>query len=73
MGRKPHFVVRPRLPHPPVAPIFHGLLSGHPAVSSHQSAPSPFQEFVQREMQIHSVNVLGELSVAFNPGLWIKY
>lgn len=73
MDRRSHFVVRPRLPHPPVAPIFHRLLSGHPAVSSLRSALSPFHELVQREMQIHSINVFGELSGASNPGLWTEY
>lgn len=57
MDRKSHLIVRPRLPHPPMACTFHRLLSGHPAVSSLQSALSSFQELVQHEMHIHSVNV----------------
>lgn len=55
-----------------MACTFPGLLSGHPAVSSLLSALSPSQELVQHEMQFHSVNVSGELSVS-NPGLWIEY
>lgn len=70
MVRKPHLIVQPRLPLPPMALTLHRFLSDHPAVSSLRSAAlRPFQELVQHEMQIPSVNVYGELSVASGPGL----
>lgn len=70
-GQEVHLIVRPRLPQPPVAFTFHQLFSDIPLClpSPWSAAPHPFQELVQREMQVNSVNVYGELSVASGPGI----
>lgn len=79
MGTKPQLIVQPRLPHPSIALTFHRLLTGHLAVSPPANLISPggtgscpFQELVQRETQIHSVNVYEGLCVASGPGLQIE-